>query len=91
MSYVCAVKGCGEPASFFPVLELRVRHNGPAAEAALHLPTCTGHAGTVKLKDVFGNKQYVALCTQFRAMGKEEPRRDLTTLRWDPIAEVPGG
>lgn len=81
----CAVKGCGKPGPWYPVLELRAPYeyrNSTVAPAALGLPHCEEHRETTTLETLLTDGAWAHVCAMMDAIGRAIPERDRTSLRW---------
>jgi hypothetical protein len=80
----CAVKECNEPAYWTPELIVSAGYGEPAALSA-SIPHCAAHKASATAEAMITDEGWDMLADVFVKLGRVEPKRELTKLRWIAI------
>jgi hypothetical protein len=79
----CAIHGCGDEGTLYPIIMLRVRgHEDRPGQAIVGFMVCPGHAVLLHVDDLLTNEAWQHICEGLRLRGKQRPCRDLVTLEY---------
>lgn len=82
----CSVSACGRPPEWQPVLLLRARFSAPVTHVELSLGFCARCRDGLQASAVLSDAGWARLAAWCVLLGHEAPARELTGLRWEPLA-----
>lgn len=80
---------CGGIAIAYPVLEMRKNAHGGSFDIHVPLRLCQTHVDDSTVGMIMDNALYLRICQVMEGHGYEAPARDLTTVRYAPLSEMP--
>lgn len=80
---------CGALGIAYPILEMRKTAAGGSFEIHVPMPLCQTHVDETTVGLVMDNSVYLQICRVMEGHGYEAPARDLTTIKFVPLSEMP--